>query len=107
MSTTIRAQPIEAAVVASADLRAVTRIANPKIASTAGNQAANRLRWRAREICVIAGSKTPRNVGWNATEVSDVVSAENATGMLMIQLLTAVPITASGWFATSGPQPRS
>ncbi len=107
MSTTSIAHPIAAAVVASAERRALSRIAMPSSAMTAGTQVANRLRCREAEIRSTAGSNTSRKVGSNATSVIEVVSAEIDTGMLISQLLIAVPITASGLRAASGPQPRS
>ena len=41
------------------------------------------------------------------SSVTEEVSADSDSGRLMIQSLSAVPITASGFRAASGPQPRS
>src|SRR4051794_26935550 len=106
-STTSSAQPMEAAVVARADLRAVNRIAMPRRAMITGTHEANRLSWSADETRSIIGSNTRRKVGCSAARVIDEVSAEKAMGTIMIQLAIAVPITASGWRARSGPHPRS
>src|SRR4051794_17299594 len=93
---TINAHPIAAAVVARALRRARSRITIPSRAITAGTQVANRLRCSELETCAIAGSKMFRKVGLNATAVIEEVSAAIEIGMLLIQLLNAVPITASG-----------
>ncbi len=55
----------------------------------------------------MVGSNTSRKVGAKATSVIEDVMAVSDTGRLSIQLLTAVPTTASGLRAASGPQPRS
>ena len=94
--TTINAQPIAAAVVANAERRALNRISRPNSAITAGTQDANRLSCSEDDTRSMTGSNTSRNVGSNATWVNDPVSAVNAIGTCMIQLLTAVPMTASG-----------
>ena len=74
---------------------------------TIGIQDANRFSCSAVETRSTTGSKESRKVGWKATSVNDPVNAVNAIGASMIQLLTAVPMTASGLRIASGPQPRS
>ena len=101
------AQPMAAAVEASALRRAMKMIDNPSSASTAGIQVANRFSCRAVETRSTVGLKVSRNVGLKATSVREPVSAVSASGACMIQLLTEVPMTASGFLIASGPQPRS
>ena len=107
MTMTNIAQPTAAVAVESRIPRALISRPMPMIAMIAGTQRAKRLSCSAVETLVSIGSKTSRKVGLKATSVSEAVSELSATGRFMIQLLIAVPITASGLRAASGPQPRS
>ena len=104
---TNRAQAMAAAVEANALRRAMKMIEAPRMVRTIGIQDSNRFSCRPVETRSTTGSKESRKVGWKATSVKDPVSAVNAMGASMIQLLTAVPMTASGLRMASGPQPRS
>ena len=105
--TTNMAQATPAAAVARDIPRALIRMPIPRSARIAGTQRANRLSCRAAETRRSIGSKTSRKVGLKATSVREAVSEAKVIGRFITQLLIAVPITASGFRAASGPQPRS